>query len=128
MVILFDALSILIPATVLENCLETPGVKPFSTSCVRLSCPLFVQLESFLIGKLWSSSQSLYVKKTCFPIWSLLVSVLFVQLSHLYLFVTITNDVDSLNHIFFLMGECHPVFPCVDCHTCPSIFQWNCPT
>ena len=51
MVILFDALSILLPATVSENCLETPGLKPFSTLCARLSCPLFVQLESFLIGK-----------------------------------------------------------------------------
>ena len=57
MVILFDTLSILLPATVLENCLETPGLKPFSTSCAKLRRPLFVQLGSFLIGKPWSSSK-----------------------------------------------------------------------
>ena len=28
----------------------------------------------------------------------------------MYLFVTIANVVDSLNHIFFLLGECHPLF------------------
>ena len=28
----------------------------------------------------------------------------------MYLFVTIVNVVDSLNHIFFLLGECHPLF------------------
>ena len=82
MVILFDTLSILPPATVLENCLETPGLKPFST---------------------------------------------FVELFQLYLFVTIANVVGTLNHIFFLLGERHPLFPCVDCFTCPSIFQWHCP-
>ena len=38
--------------------------------------------------------------------------------------MTIANVVDSLNHIFFI----HPLFPCVDCHPCPSISQWNCPT
>ena len=27
------------------------------------------------------------------------------------------NAVDSLNHIFFLLGECHPLFPSVNCHT-----------
>ena len=48
--------------------------------------------------------------KTCFPVWPLLVSVLFVELFHMYLFVTIANVVDSLNHIFFLLGECHPLF------------------
>ena len=26
------------------------------------------------------------------------------------------NVVDSLNHVFFLLGECHPLFPCLDCH------------
>ena len=42
MVILFDTLSIFLPTTVLENCLETPG-------------PLFVQFEFFLIEKSGSS-------------------------------------------------------------------------
>ena len=58
MVILFDTLSILFPVTVLENCLETPELKPFSTSCAKLKCPLFVQLESFLKRKPWWSSVS----------------------------------------------------------------------
>ena len=43
-------------------------------------------------------------------------------------FVTIANVVDSLNDIFFLLGEYHLLFSCMDCHTCPSIFQWNCLT
>ena len=29
---------------------------------------------------------------------------------HLYLFVTIVNVANSLNHLFFLLGECHPLF------------------
>ena len=45
MVILFNNLSILLPETVLENCLETPGLKPFSTLCAKLRCSLFFQLE-----------------------------------------------------------------------------------
>ena len=44
-----------------------------------------------------------------FP-WLTFVSVLFMELFHLYLFVTIVNVVESLNHIFFLLGECHPLF------------------
>ena len=36
MVILFDTLLILLLAAVLENCLETPGLKPFRTSCAKL--------------------------------------------------------------------------------------------
>ena len=32
-----------------------------------------------------------------------------MELLHLYLFVTIVNVVDSVNHIFFLLGECHPL-------------------
>ena len=58
MVIFFDTLSILFPVTVLENCLGTPELKPFSTSCAKLKCPLFVQLESFLKRKPWCSSVS----------------------------------------------------------------------
>ena len=53
---------------------------------------------------------------------------IFVELFHFYLFVSIVNVIDSLNSIFFLLGECHPLFLFVDCHTCPSIFQYNCPT
>ena len=34
-----------------------------------------------------------------------------MELFHLYLFVTVTNVVDPLNPIFFLVGECHPLFP-----------------
>ena len=64
----------------------------------------------------------------CFPVWPLLGSVLFVELFHLYLFVTIASVVDSLNHSFLLLGECRPLLPCVDCYTYASIFQWNCPT
>ena len=59
MVILFDTLSIVLPAAVLKNCLENPGLKPFSTLSAELKCPLFVQLESFLREKPWNSSQSL---------------------------------------------------------------------
>ena len=33
-----------------------------------------------------------------------------VKLLHLYLFVTFVNVVDSRNHIFLLLGECHPLF------------------
>ena len=51
MVALFDTLSILHPAAVLENCVKTHELKPFSTSCVKLRCSLFVPWESFLIGK-----------------------------------------------------------------------------
>ena len=29
---------------------------------------------------------------------------------------------------FLSSGWMSPPFQCVDCHTCPSIFQWNCPT
>ena len=29
---------------------------------------------------------------------------------------------------FFLLGQLHTLFPWVDCHTYPSIFQWSCPT
>ena len=46
---------------------------------------------------------SLYVSRTCFPVWPLLGSVLFVELLHLYLIVTIAKVVDCLNHIFFLL-------------------------
>ena len=42
--------------------------------------------------------------------FDLYLFVLFVELFHMYLFVTIANVVDSLNHIFFLLGECQPVF------------------
>ena len=48
--------------------------------------------------------------KTFFHVWPLLVSVLFVELFYLYLFVTIANVVDFLNHIFFLLGKCLPFF------------------
>ena len=33
-----------------------------------------------------------------------------MELFHLYLFVTIANAVDYLNHNFFLLGECHTLF------------------
>ena len=42
MLILFDALFITL-SDVSENCLEAPGLKPFSTLCVKSKCPLFVQ-------------------------------------------------------------------------------------
>ena len=42
--------------------------------------------------------------------FDLYLFVLFVELFHMYLFVTIENVADSLNHIFFLLGECHPLF------------------
>ena len=29
---------------------------------------------------------------------------------------------------FLSSGWMSPPFQCVDCHTCPSIFPWNCPT
>ena len=29
---------------------------------------------------------------------------------------------------FLSSGWISPPFQCVDCHTCPSVFQWNCPT
>ena len=45
-----------------------------------------------------------------FSVWPLIASVLFLELLHLYLFVTILNVVNSLNHIFFILGECHPLF------------------
>ena len=61
MVILLDTLSILLPATVLKNCLETPGLKPFSTSCTKWSYPVIVQLESFLIEIPWSSSLTVFL-------------------------------------------------------------------
>ena len=50
--------------------------------------------------------------ETFFPVWLLIISVLFVELLHLYLLVTILNVVDSLNHIFIfvLLGECQPLF------------------
>ena len=47
MFILFDTLSILPPVTVLKNCLETPGLKPFSTSCANLRCSLFRSVGIF---------------------------------------------------------------------------------
>ena len=117
MVILFDTLSILLTATFLENCLETPGLKPFTTSCEKLKCPLFVQLESFLIGKpleLLTVSLSFEdllprLTFTCFCFICGTVPLVFI--------CDYRNVVDSLNHIFFLLGECHPLFPCVDCHT-----------
>ena len=39
-----------------------------------------------------------------------LASVLFEELFHLYLFMTIENVVDFVNHVFFLLGECQPYF------------------
>ena len=45
-----------------------------------------------------------------FPVWPLIASVLFLELLHLYLFVTILNVANSLNHIFFILGESHPLF------------------
>ena len=65
--ILFDTLSILLPPTVSENCFETPGLNPFSISCTKLRCPLLVWLESYLIGKSWSSEDWLpRLTFTCF--------------------------------------------------------------
>ena len=84
---MFGTLSILLHATVLENCSETPRLKPFITSCSKLKCPLFVRLESFLIGKPWSSSQSRKEKlvyENLVPVWAILVSVLFVELFYFF--------------------------------------------
>ena len=129
MVILFDTLLILLFAAVLENCLETAGLKPFRTSRVKLRCLLFFQLESFLIGKSQSLPHILFKLRRLSSLFDfLLVPVLFVGLFHLNLFVTIANVVDSVYHVFFLLSECHLLFTCMDCHTCPSIFKWNCPT
>ena len=50
-----------------------------------------------------------------------------MELFHLYLFVTIANVIDTLNHIFFLQGECHPLLPCIDCRMCPSISSGTVP-
>ena len=58
---MLDTLSILLPATVLKNCLEAPGLKPFSTSCTKWSCPVIVQLKSFLIETPWSSSLTVFL-------------------------------------------------------------------
>ena len=48
--------------------------------------------------------------KTCFSVGPLLVLVLFAEPFQTYLLVTIANVVDTLNHIFFLLGECHALF------------------
>ena len=59
---------------------------------------------------------------TYFPVWTCFaVSVLFVKLFHLYLFVTIGNVADYLNNIFFLLGECHPLFT----YTTTYVFQFS---
>ena len=39
-----------------------------------------------------------------------LVSVLFEELFRFYSFMTIANVVDSVNHVFLLLGECQPYF------------------
>ena len=48
--------------------------------------------------------------ENCFLVWPLLVSVLFVELFYMYLFVAIANVTDSVNHIFFLPGVCPSLF------------------
>ena len=124
MVILFNNLSILLPETVLENCLETPGLKPFSTLCAKLRCslffqlePSFFQLESLFKFRRLASPFDLYLFLFC--LWNCSTCI--------YLWLSQISQ-KALNHIFFLLGECHALFPCVDCHTCSSISQWNCPT
>ena len=69
---------------------------------------LFAHLESFLIGKPGAPTVSLSYENllprltfTCFC---------FVCGTVPHVFVAIANVVDSLNHIFFLPGECHPLF------------------
>ena len=54
----------------------------------------------------------LTVSKTFFPVWPLLASVLFVELFHLYLFVTIANVADSLNYISFFWVNVTPFSMC----------------
>ena len=52
---------------------------------------------------------------------------IFVELFHLHLFVT--RKYRRLSEPYFLSsGWMWPFFPCAECHTCPSIFQCNCPT
>ena len=106
MVILFDILSILLPAFALENSLETPGLKPFSTLCAKLRCPLFVQ---------FSNKETLELLTVSLSYENLLPRLIFTCFCFVcetvqHVFVTITNVVDSLNHIFFLLSECHPLF------------------
>ena len=125
MVIMFDTLSIVLPTTIL-----TPGL--FGT-LQYLACQIEV---SFIcsIG-IFSDRETLELLTVSLSFEDFLPRLtftcfcfIFVELFHFYLFVTIVNVIDSMNSIFFLLGECHPLFLCVDCHTCPSIFQWNCPT
>ena len=67
----------------------------------------------------------LTVSKTFFPVWPLLASVLFVELFHLYLFVTIANVADSLNYIPFFWVNVTPFsmcgLPCVTFTQCSFI-------
>ena len=102
MIIFLDILSVLPPTAVLENCLETPELKSFSTSCAKLRCPLFVQKGSFPIGKPWIFSATSKSFKDLLSCLTFTCSVLFVELFHLYLFVALANVADCLNHIFFL--------------------------
>ena len=124
MVILFDTLSILLPTAILENCLETLGQKLFSTSCAKLRCPLFVQLESFLIVKPWSSSQS----RRLSSLFDLYLLLFYLWNCSTCIYLWLSQKLQTLWTIFLSSGWMSPPFPCVDCHTCPPISQWNCPT
>ena len=90
-----------LPGTVLENCLETPGPKPFSTSCAKLRYPFVCSLGIF------SDSENLELLTVILSFEDLLSHLTFACF---ILFLTIAIFVDSLNHIFFPLDECHPHF------------------
>ena len=124
MVIFFDTPSILPPAIVLDICLETPVLKALSTSCAKLRCLLFVQEESFLIGKPWSflNFEDFFPRLTftCFC---------FICGTLLLVFIYDYRKCRRLSESYFpSSGWMSPLFPCVDRLTYPSTFQWNCPT
>ena len=111
MVILFHNLSMLPPAAVIENCLETPVPKPWQMK-VSFICSIGI----------FSDRETLELLAV-----SCLTFTWFCFICGTVVFVFI-SDFRKCCRLPELLGECYPVFPCMDCHICLSIFKWNCST
>ena len=124
MFIMFDTLSILLPATIL-----TPGL-------FRTLQYLVCQIEvSFIcsIG-IFSDRETLELLTVSLSYENLLPRLTFTCFCFVcgtvpHVFICDYRKCRRLSEPYFLSsGWMSPPFQCVDCHTCPSIFQWNCPT
>ena len=100
-------------AAVLENWLEAPGLKPLIISCAESRCFLFVQQESFLIGKPWSSRQPLQVLMSFFLVWTLSVCNIFsaCETVPVVFTVNIASATYWLKHLLSLFWENATLIP-----------------